>query len=91
MSQTFLEQFEQFCRGKNPDTVYDYTDGNHCAVSRFAEFMGMEDEYLCISAEFLNLDSEYRFARMERLAMQEPWTYGALAERVRIANEEEES
>lgn len=73
-----VEAFAAFCEGKPADEAYDYCMASSCAVAQFLQAVGVQN--------FTLMSNEIPGA-FQGPVTAEPWTFGALAERLRAASE----
>lgn len=82
--KTLIHQFEDFCRSKKEDEEYIYLDCSICACGQFFKSIGMYQDYIHPHGQTMyNIRHE-----MECLAMKQPHTFGALAERIHAFRED---
>lgn len=78
-----LEAFADWCE-KQGDREYDYYESRVCAVAQYANFVGLDELY---HAEQMNFSSQHFFVAMsDGPACTRPWTFSALAARLRSAS-----
>lgn len=74
--QITLEAFVEFCERKPAHEEYDFTDARNCAVAQFLKSVGVQN-YVLLSQEIPAPFSDPVCFR--------PWSFGALADRLRAA------
>jgi len=67
------EAFAEFCESKPADKTYDIIDANSCAVAQFLKANGVQNFSLY----------SWEVPEAYRTAFDRPWTFGALATRLR--------
>lgn len=69
-----LEAFADWCEKKPADEEYYYPDPTICACGQYAKYLGM------------NPSEVIGFSDLNLYAALSPWTFGALAQRLREAS-----
>ena len=80
MKPLSYEDFADFCETMPPEEIYEYSKSEACACAQWAESMGRFDEWYCKWAE-----GDTPWGKVDRIAEIQPWTFGALAKRLRAA------
>lgn len=78
--QLSLEAFADWCEKQPAELAYDWHSTWSCAIARYVKTLGDDDLYRKVS----NLRTSSGVL-CERLALTRPWTFGALAARLRAA------
>lgn len=83
--QLTIEALIEFCERKPADEAYDVFDVSNCAIAQFGKSIGFKGS----SGTFMLVDEAGRHAQIagfKRAGMyRTPWTFGALAARLRAA------
>lgn len=79
-----LEQFADFAASKPAAEKYHYFDNHGCAYCHFLDFMGIQFDWVGGDA-WCATDStiHYMEQRLVAALSDRPWTFGALAKRLR--------
>jgi hypothetical protein len=74
-------QLLRFLENKPADARYDYKTPSCCAAAQFNQSIGRTYRYFLAMDE--RVDRKTFDGRLETVARQEPWTFGAMLDRAR--------
>jgi hypothetical protein len=77
-----LEAFAEWCESKPADAEYTYWDAGRCACAQYAKTMGLDFQQL-LPAAIIKGDWDAFWLKADGLAGEEPYTFSALASRLR--------
>lgn len=84
--QSLTDQFLTFCRSKPADEGYDYIHNDECAFGLFLTASGYSERPMVASDGWRdNAGVDHPLPFDDDILSEEPWTFGALADRLEAA------